>query len=339
MKPAKGGLLAFALLTFLPLAAAAQGVEIAWRTAPPAPSENRPVPEFYRAGDPLPWPLFDPVPFRPSLEVPDSPEERERRLASLSRYALLTEIRGRSVLDTIAGVPNDVLDGVASVLRPPPSREDCVSIRPSEEGSLMSRIFTGSIHEASSRPFDDLAAQLIVREQKYFARFRDSGLSTVGVEDGVEDIDAEALKSDQRKIMFDAVRKLYFGRLGSRADERIRDESLDVSRWHAVDYAVAPTLIAGYLYVRGWEKKVDVLGLRCGFQLEPLRRILERFEGSHNDLVSAASLELGLGDFPVKVIVSLGIEDGDPLLDFVGIGTSVGKAKQVISQFLGDSDE
>ena len=113
---------------------------------------------------------------------------------------------------------------------------------------------------------------------------------------------------------------------------RLRDEALDFGNWRPVDYAVGPAVFGGYLYVRGWEKRFNAFGLRWNFGIEPVRRILERFEGSHNDLASAASLEIGMGDFPVKVIVSGGIQDGEALVDFIGIGTSVGKVKQLIVQ-------
>lgn len=328
------GAWATAVLAFLPLAAAAQSVEVGWRTTPaPVPEAPR-FPAYYRAGEPVPEMAPDTIPFRPALSFEDSAEDRERRLAELAKCGLLTEIRGRTPLDVIAGLPNGLLDMIASGIQSPPDRGCTFSYQNPEERSLLPRLFSGaSLRDAGDHPFDDLMCQLLAREQKYFARFQDSDLATLGVENGSADIDTDELMEDQRKIMFDAARKLYFGRLG-RVDDRLKDEAFDIGRWHPVDFAVAPALIAGYLYVRGWEKKVDVMGLKCAFQVEPLRRILERFEGSHNDLVSAASVEVGVGNFPVKVIVSVGIQDGDALLDFVGIGTSIGKAKQIVSQEL-----
>ncbi len=334
-----GGFCVAALLAALPLTAAAQAVEVSFHTMPAPATEKARAPELLKMGDPLPVFSLDPAPFRPNLSFEISTEERERRHEELSKCGLLSGIRGRSALDVIAGLPNGMIDWVAGGLRGTPDRGDACSLRSPEDASLLSRVFSGPVQDASEHPFDDLMNQLLVREQKYFARFQDSDLSTVAVESGDQDIDSDGLMAAQRKILFDAARKLYFGRLGNRMDDRIRDESFDISRWHPIDYAVAPALIAGYLYVRGWEKKVDVMGLKCCFQMEPIRRILERFEGSHNDLVSAASLEIGVGNFPVKAIISLGIQDGDPLLDFVGIGTSIGKAKQVVSQALGESEE
>jgi hypothetical protein len=318
------------LLSALAGVASAQG-ERGWNALP----ETRPAPATFRPGDPLPEFTLGSAPSRPPLEFEESSEDRAWRLESLSKCSLLTPVHGRTVFDLVAGLPNEVIDWVAAGVTPPPDVGGTYSLLPEEDGSLLARIFAHSIQKASDRPFDDLVQQLILREQKYFAKFQDSSLSTVAVGDGEEDIDSEGLMADQRKLLFDAARRLYFGRFGN-CDERVRDESLNVARWQPVDFAVAPTVIAGYLYVRGWEVKSHLLGLKCAFQLEPVRRILERLEGSHNDLVSAASIELGVGSFPVKAIVSFGIQDGDPLVDFVGIGTSVGKVKQVVSQAMGD---
>jgi hypothetical protein len=318
MKRFHGGVLAAAFIIALPLAASAQSSESRRFTLPS---------DETRDGS---------VPFRPWLSVEE--HERELRMESLSKCRLLAEIGGRTLLDDIAGFPNVLIDKTACFLNPPPASGDAWSLRECADGSVLNRVFASSIQDASPRPFNELLEQLLLREQKYFARFQDTDLSTVGVEDGVEDITSEGLMAAQRKLLFDTARKMYFGRLGNKADDRLRDESLNFSRWEPIDYAIAPGLLAGYLYVRGWEKKFDVLGLNWNFQIEPLRRILEKRTGESDDLVSAASVEIGLGDFPVKAIVSFGIQDGDGLLDFVGIGTSVGKAKQIVSAELGSEE-
>lgn len=200
-----------------------------------------------------------------------------------------------------------------------------------ENRMLLSRLLTCPIDDASAHPFDDLVSHLLAREQRYFARFQDSSFSAAADEVCLEDIDSADLMADQRDILFGVFRKLCSESIGLRLNGRLRDEAFDIARWHPVDFAVAPAVVAGYLYMLGWDKKVELLGLRCAFQIEPMRRILERFEGSNGDLVSAASLEIGVGKFPVKAIVSVGIMDGDALIDFVGIGMSLGKARQVVT--------
>ena len=321
MKPLRRGLLAAAFTLALPLAAAAQSLETSWYSKSSDDSGRRQLR------------------VRPVVSLEDTAEDLEHRLEVLRSCSLLTEINGRTILDEIVSAPNFLLDATASVLAPIPDRHEHFSIRAWEEGPILSRVFAQSLKEPGERPFGDMVSQFVLREQKYFAKFQDSYLSTVGVEDGQEDINVEGLMADQHKVMFDAMRKFYFGRLGSKMDDRLRDESLDVGNWEAIDFVVAPTILAGFLYVRGWEKRFTAAGLTWSFQLESIRRILERRTGSHNDLVSAASLEIGFGDFPVKAIVSAGIQDGDFLMDFIGIGTSLGKAKQVVAHELGVIEE
>lgn len=309
------GALAVALLVAAPLAASAQA-DVPWN------------PLLLKSGEPL----SELAPARPALEAADTADDVERRIQSISMCTLLSESRGRNVLDLFAGAPNAMIDWVARGVQPPPERCEALSLSGPQDGSIVGRLFASSIQEASRTPAEDLFDQLLQREQRYFAQFHDTDLSTVGVEDGAEDINTDGLMAAQRKLLFDAARKLYFGRLGTHMDSRLRDEALDFGNWRPVDYAVGPAVFGGYLYVRGWEKRFNALGLRWNFGIEPVRRILERFEGSHNDLASAASLEIGMGNFPVKVIVSGGIQDGEALVDFVGIGTSVGKVKQLIAQ-------
>ena len=328
----KAWALAVALAAVMQLAAAAQVDIISWTY----PEAHR-APAYYRPGEPLPDFTPGSLDLRPSPAFEESDDDRQRRLDVISKCGLLNEVGGWSILDTVVGAPNSMMDLVASTMQPAPDREDARSFR-SGGGSVIARVFTDSLREAPDRPFNALVDQLVAREQRYFSRFQHSNLATVGVEDGTEDLEVEHLMADQRKILFDAARRLYFGRF-SGGDARLRDESLDVSNWHPVDYVVAPALLSGFLFVRGWETDVNLLGLRCGFQLEPVRRILERLEGSHDDLASAASVELGMGNFPVKVIVSFGVQDGQPLMDFVGIGTSVGKVKQVVEQQVGGDEE
>lgn len=328
------GACAAALVALLPLPAAAQAVEATYRAPlnPPTPPLGV---ELYTPGDTMPaFPASTIPSFRPSLTIVETEEDRAHRLEETSKCFLLGEIAGRSGLDVIAGLPHVLVDWVATGFRPGVARDDTCSLRSAEERSLLPRLLSIPADDPAAHPFDDLVNQLLAREQRYFSRFQDSDLATFGLEAGTEDIDFEELMEDQQKLWFDVVRKLYLGRFGRSVDDRFRDEAIDVGRWQPVDFVVAPALVAGYLYVRGWEKKIEIGGVKCAFQMESLRRIIERFEGGRNDLVSAASLELGVGTFPIKVILSVGIQDGDALLDFVGIGTSIGKAKQVVSQEL-----
>jgi len=62
----------------------------------------------------------------------------------------------------------------------------------------------------------------------------------------------------------------------------------------------------------------------------PMQRIDRHLRRSEDFLVSAASFEVGLKEFPLKAIISGGVLNGSPTVDFVGIGTSVSMAKKAI---------
>jgi hypothetical protein len=319
----------------LPTAASAQTVEISYTK--PASLER--VAVFAAPGDSLPR-MFDPspTPFRLVDSFEDTDEDRGRRADQLALGAALKPVPGITPLDVIFGLPNGLIETVVGGICSIGTRAETISLCEERERSLLPRLLAGG-SGISPRAFDDFVTQFVSREQKYFARFQDSALSTFGVEDGTAEVDRGAMMDDQRKIAFDAAKKLYLGGFGSRLDERVREEAFDIGRWHPVDFVAGPAILAGYLYIRGWEKKVGMGPFECRIQVEPLRRILERLGSDDEPLVSAASVEIGVGNFPIKAIVSVGLMDGDPLFDFVGIGTSLGKAKQAVRTELAVMDD
>lgn len=332
---------AVAVLAILPLRAVAQAVDFTWRPAAPSGLENGTRDSLILSGDSIRF--LTPLPAVPALRFIDSFEEseadRESRGNVLAQCGLLARIPGWTALDVLAGLPNGMMDLATGPFRSAPGRDEILSLSSPGNCSLLSRVFSCPIDDPSGHPFDDLVGQVLSREQKYFARFQDSGVSAFGIEDDPDEVDTAALMRHQNRILFDSCRKLYFGRYVGRFDQRFREEAYDISRWSPIDFVVAPAALAGYAYLFGWERKIDLLGLRWSLQVEPLRRILDDYNESRGDLVSAAGMEIGLGSFPVKVLVSMGIVDGDARIDFIGFGTSLGKATQAVSQALSPGEE
>jgi len=313
----------------LPAAAYAQALEVSYKVSSPEP-----ITLSNLLVDPLPMTFGgSPAPFRLIDSFEETDEDRSRRAEQLTLCAALQPIPGITPLDVIFGLPSGILEVAVGSICSLGTTEEIVSLRDEGKRSLLPRLLAGG-PGGSPRAFDDFLNQFLTREQKYFARFQDSSLATFDVEDGTAEVDREDLLDDQRKIAFDAARKLYLGGFGSRLDDRMRDEALDLGRWHPVDWVVGPAVLAGYVYIRGWEKKVGLGAFDCRVQIEPLHRILERLGSRDEAVVSAASLEISVGGFPIKAIVSVGLMDGDPLFDFIGIGTSLGKAKQCVKSEL-----
>ena len=335
---AKTGFLAAAataVLAILPLGAGAQTVEVPWRSSTFPKLEFTPQPLYSLPGEPMPEAFSSSAAaLRLYDSFEDSDADWERRRLTLAQCGLLSEIRGWTALDVIVGLPNGIMDWVTDGLRPTSDRDEVLSMLSPAGLSLMPRVFSCPITGATVHPFDDLLEQILLREVKYLGRFQDYRLSTFAAEESPEDIDTGDLMRGQQRVLVDAGRKLYFARYSTVFDARFRAEVVDFSCWQTVDFVIAPSMVAAYLYLFGWEQKFNLWGLRCAFQIEPVRQIRERHDGSHGDLVSAAGVEIGVGNFPLKVIVSAGLMDGDALIDFVGVGTSLSTTRHVVAREL-----
>ncbi len=225
--------------------------------------------------------------------------------------------------DGLLALPEFILDGLWAA-------GAAIAPRPEAVGEgITSRLLDFRVEARKGRIASEFLGHWVEREQRFFSRFAESGLSDAGVEDGTEDVDLDPLASEQGKILWDAFRKTYLSKYKFRAEDRIRDDAFYFSEWRGVDFVVLPPLMAGYLWYRGIEKKVSVGGtwLRCS--LEPFSR-WER--ASDGDLPAALTLEWSIKTFPVGLIVSTGYEGGRFGVDFVGLGTSAGLVKRLLIQ-------
>jgi hypothetical protein len=234
-------------------------------------------------------------------------------------------------------VPEAAMDSLFDAGRGLFPNAPSVSLRQqAEQGGTMSRVFTfhdpGDIRE----PFTDALTRWVAREQQYFAGFADSPLMTFDVEDGSVDVDKSEMMFDQRRILMDVGRKLYLGKYVVRLEDRVRDDAYKFSDWRGVDFLLGPPVIAVYTYIRGFDKRINLGGdVQLRMHLDPIRRIREFADEEERDLVGALSFELGVKGFPLKAILTFGLHNGDPEMDFVGIGTSVGEARKVVAMVLG----
>ena len=118
----------------------------------------------------------------------------------------------------------------------------------------------------------------------------------------------------------------------------VRREAFDLSCWRSTDFVIGPMVLAGYLYLRGWDTGVRWGDLECRLNFVAGERMLDYSRRTDDYLVSAGSLELAFGGFPVKLIVSGGLFAGDPVLDFVGFGTSVSVARRAVKLEMEDPE-
>lgn len=233
-------------------------------------------------------------------------------------------------LDMVFGAPDVLAGGAIHALSSLFHDAGCFDEREESRRSMAVRL-TGAVDvDAPERPFESFMEVLYARERKTFSRWGESTQSTLAVEEGDEDIDGGVFLRDQRKVFVHALGRRYLGRYGDAFSDNLRREAFDFSRWEAIDFAIGPAFIGGYLYLRGWDGGLRWGDVGCRIHLQPLERIEGHLHKSNDILLSAASLEFSLGGIPIKAVVSGGVVDGRPAFDFIGLGTSVGMVRKAI---------
>lgn len=190
--------------------------------------------------------------------------------------------------------------------------------------SITAKIFDFHVGSTRSHLFSIFIENMLKREMRYFGGFGDSYLNTPSFMDGTTAIEESNLLTDQRKILWDVGKNTYLSKYRIKVDG-IRDEAFHFSDWRGIDFAMLPPLVASYLYYRGFEKKVSFLDTEARIYLEPLQRWIGR-----DDLLVGIGLEWAPKDWPVKLLIAAGVDDGDVNVQFIGIGTSIGMVKKLL---------
>jgi len=267
------------------------------------------------------------LPAAPLFRVPGSLEESEvdRRIHQAWLEACVESPRFGSshVLDFFVGLPDQAVQVATDAAYGLCHEEGRFSMGEESRRALLPRLIGAVDIGGMERPFDELVDVLAAREVKYLAHVEETPLATIAYEEGLEDFDSAHFYHDQRKVFTHALGKAYLGRYAAPFDRRLRRDAFDPSRWEAVDYVVGPCVMAGYVYLRGFNRSLSVGDVECKFSLKPFARINHHLGRRDDYLVSAASLEIGAFDFPLKVIYSAGVLNGGFATDFVGLGINV----------------
>lgn len=289
-------------------------------------SSSEPDPELI---EPFVWPTLPPPP-RPlpvelsAMETCLTPEMIRCFYRSAESNVL------EDLGDSLLKAPEALIDGILRFAGGILGRSGPVSLR--DQSSVTERIFEFQLTRREGRIFAEFAANWIEREQRYMAHFGDSELLTTGVQEGTETVDLSDLSREQGKVLWDALKKTYLSKYKFKGEERVRDEAFYFDQWRGADFVAVPTLLAGYVWFRGLEKRVSWGDTWARFSVEPL----QRWVSGHDDLSAGVSLEWGIKGFPVALIVSAGRTGGRTEMDFIGIGTSVGMVRKALSNERGD---
>ena len=137
--------------------------------------------------------------------------------------------------------------------------------------------------------------------------------------------DPDDLLDDQRKLVWDVLRRTYQARYRLRADDTMREDAFDIRGWRGIDLIVVPPLLAGYAMYHGLDKKVSFAGTQLRLSVEPFSKWRE------DDVPAGLGIEWGPEGWPVSIIVTAGLDDGNFQSDFVGIGTSIGMVRRALA--------
>lgn len=186
-------------------------------------------------------------------------------------------------------------------------------------GGICAQFFDGLKGvEGEGRTFDHFFENLLVREQESLHGFAREGK-----------IDPQEIWERQRKMVGGALGDAFLGRFRRAFEEGARI-AYDFDRWEGADYVLAPALMAGTLYLGGIRSGWTLGDASGRFELTPLQQILE--QGKREDLTAALAIGVGLGRSPILLVVAMGLQDGDPELDFVGIGTGLGEVRELLRE-------
>src|SRR5688572_13600807 len=250
------------------------------------------------------------------------------------RAGLVTDLYCRTGPDLPADVgdallrgPEIIFDGISNAMGGLWGRSPVRTWEEEENRSVTGRMLDVQFAMRDQRISSIFLQQWMERERKYLGAFEDeSRANTPAFQDRTEGADTDELKSDQRKIVLDALRRTYFARYRMQSEEPIPEEAWECRNWNGFDVAVLPPLIGGLLYYRGINKRISMGQTALRISIEPASEFIHR---KHDRSVMAA-LEWTVKGFPVGVIVSAGLHDGRYGMDFVGIGTSIGAVRRAV---------
>lgn len=217
-----------------------------------------------------------------------------------------------TMVDSVLTLPDQVVNLFAAALN---------QIRPND-GGILDRLMNFGVENNRASLVGEYFTRLYEREQRYFARFEETTLA--------DTYDNEDLLDDQRKLIWDALRRTYQSRYRLKS-ETLSDDAFEFEGWRGIDLVVVPPLMAGYVMYRGLDRSFSVFGTRLKISVEPY------VEWKDDDLPAGLGFEWGPKNWPVAFIVTAGLEDGKFKGDFVGIGTSVGMVRRLLT--LEDEDE
>ena len=191
------------------------------------------------------------------------------------------------------------------------------------QDTITSRVMSVDVRR-DAHLFSEFMRYSYERESKFLAGINGSYLSNPGVEMGTATIDTSSFMVEQRKVVWDVVKKTYFSKYRFQAEERLHDDAFYFNHWRGMDFVALPPFLAGYLYFRGLDKHFNLGDIHFRALIEPGQRLLT------GDVTSAMMFDARPKGWPVGVVASMGLYHGKPEFEFIGIGTTIDAVKKAI---------
>ena len=240
--------------------------------------------------------------------------------------------------NAVFSIPEALLDGLVGVVRgfQGPAPEGVVRLSEVETSLTSHLLDIEETRPSMARPASTFFHYLLKEEAEWIAGFKSTVANTPQFEYGYADADLDELSSEQGKILWDTVKATYLDKYRVRGDRNIRSHDLYFRRWRDEDWVVMPTLMAGYAWFRGLEKRISMGIVKLRVHLEPVRQFVSVMDQDRTR-VGMIGLELSVASLPVRLIMSTGIYDGDTEVDFVGVGTRFEQIRQLLSFLNGEA--
>lgn len=250
-----------------------------------------------------------------SEEVLPAPEALPARLRvvdfPLAWPTLSAQLRAweasNPTLDALLSLPDRLVSAAARLLG---------QARPGD-GGVLDGLLDVRVERGGGSLLSDFLGHFGERQQRYFASYEESTIADTQDLDDVLD--------DQRKLLWDALKKTYQSRYRIRADESLREAAYDPTRWRGVDFVLVPPLAVGYALYRGLDKRFSVMGGKLRVSIEALS------DWRDDDLPAGLGLEWAPNGWPVGLIATAGLEEGEFRMDFIGIGTNLEMVRRVLA--------
>lgn len=192
-----------------------------------------------------------------------------------------------------------------------------------DQDTITAKVMNVEVHNVHL--FSEFMTHFYERESKFLGGINDTYLSSPQLEDGKTTMDMGDFMVEQRKVMWDVLKKTYFAKYKFQAEERLHDDAFYVNKWQGVDFLALPPFLAGYLYYRGLDKSFTLDEIKFRARFEPGMRFLT------GEVVGAIMIDIRLKNFPIGIIGSMGLHNGKPDFEFIGIGTSIDSVKKALA--------